>query len=383
MDLDVVQSGEKNCVLWINRALKENLVSGSYRKVEQLIGNCCAITPSFHVTGRKDVYRTLPGMDNVIHVKFFGGKPWNQSQTDVLRNDVEFEAAAQQVMAQAEQRYDQEQWQRRQKREHMQSFGKSTILQMHPILTGQTAIVIEPLNQIQDEQAEKINRLGGRAIVVNKDTRYQLTQGEYEALRSAQHSHIFIGPELATSEWFRPIISSAAYQTRLGLIVLDEAHLVKQWGDEFRKEYGRMHVVRHIAPPRAPWFACSATLDRVTLNGLIETAKFREYDEMRTDIDRPEIEIRVARLGAETQSHLSSLLFVLDAAVAATETIESEMPATQAERITPLGGGAENSGGADNSTGGGAENSRPQGCSDKYQQGRVDNCFGSECRSTE
>jgi superfamily II DNA helicase RecQ len=62
------------------------------------------------------------------------------------------------------------------------------------------------------------------------------------------------------------------------MIVIDEAHLVSQWGKSFRTDYARLSLLRSLLGTDIPWFACSATLDRKTLLALQKGASFGHDD---------------------------------------------------------------------------------------------------------
>ena len=42
-------------------------------------------------------------------------------------------------------------------------------------------------------------------------------------------------------------------------VVVDEAHVIESWKDEFRKDYGELETLRSIAGTEIPWLALTAT----------------------------------------------------------------------------------------------------------------------------
>ena len=195
------------------------------------------------------------------------------------------------------------------------SFGKSTILQMFPIISGKCALVIVPLNQIEEEQAAKIDALGGRALVLNADTKKALSKEEEQHLYSNKYTHLFISPEMVLSDWFRKYLITPYFRSRLGLIAIDELHLVQQWGQSFRKEYAKLGALRFLTPDHCAWFGCSATLDPQTLS---EVSKHTGFDStvrvIRTDIDRPEIELYAVQIPDRTLGSFNALFHIVDPA---------------------------------------------------------------------
>ena len=115
------------------------------------------------------------------------------------------------------------------------SFGKSMILQAVSILTRKsTTVVVLPLDQIGREQAEYITRIGGRPCFLNADT---ISSKVLANIQNGKYTHILISPKLAISNKFYTIAINLVFKEQLSLVVIDEAHLVSQWGRGFRMDY--------------------------------------------------------------------------------------------------------------------------------------------------
>jgi superfamily II DNA helicase RecQ len=137
------------------------------------------------------------------------------------------------------------------------------ILPAVPILFRKSiAIILLPLNQIGEEQAESITRIGGKPCFLNAET---ISRKLLNQVQQGLFTHTLINPELAISDDFRRIASNPAFKEQLSLVVVDEAHLVSQWGRAFRPAYARLNQLRSYLGMAVPWFACSATLDPDTL----------------------------------------------------------------------------------------------------------------------
>lgn len=194
-------------------------------------------------------------------------------------------------------------------------FGKSMIMQAVSILTAKTiTLSILPLNQIGKEQVENVKRYGGKALFLNADVKERARR--LEEARAGVFSHIFLSPEFAVSDIFRPVITDSDFKKKLALVVIDEAHLVRQWGRKFRTTYAQLGVLRGILGSSAPWFACSATLDPESLSILKKSAGFHPHVDTRyTSINRPEIAIRLARIPKNSVANFSALRFLIDDAI--------------------------------------------------------------------
>ena len=113
------------------------------------------------------------------------------------------------------------------------SFGKSMILQAVSVLVRKSVtVVVLPLIQIGQEQTEYITRIGGKPCFLNADS---INTKVLEEVEDGKYTHILISPELAVSEKFHKTATNPKFIDRLSLVVIDEAHLVSQWGSSFQK----------------------------------------------------------------------------------------------------------------------------------------------------
>ena len=191
------------------------------------------------------------------------------------------------------------------------SFGKSMILQAVSILICKSiTVVVLPLDQIGQEQAEYITRIGGKPCFLNADT---ISEKVLVDVRNGKYTHVLVSPELAIGDKFHATAIDPVFKERLGLVVVDEAHLVSQWGRDFRTDYARLGQLRSLFGSYVPWFACSATLDAEALKQLKKGVGFEDdVSIMRTSIDRPELVIRTGWIPKNSHQKASALRFIFD-----------------------------------------------------------------------
>jgi superfamily II DNA helicase RecQ len=194
------------------------------------------------------------------------------------------------------------------------SFGKSMILQAASLLIRKSiTVVVLPLNQVGLEQAEYITRIGGKPCFLNAET---ISAKVLTDIQNGKYTHVLISPELAIGDKFHTMAINPVFKERLGLVVVDEAHLVSQWGRGFRTEYARLGQLRSLFGSHAPWFACSATLDAEALKELKKGVGFEDdVTIMRTSIDRPELVIRTGWIPTRSRQNASALRFLFDEGV--------------------------------------------------------------------
>ena len=148
-----------------------------------------------------------------------------------------------------------------------------------------------------------------------------------EEVRGGNFTHILLSPELAVSKVFRTIATDPIFYDKVGLIVVDEAHLVAKWGKGFRTDYARLHQLRAIFGKKVPWFACSATLDDPTLNIVIRDLGMPTgVTIQRNSINRPELVYQIAFIPNKAGS--SALRFLFDVNENSPVLPQKEVPKT-------------------------------------------------------
>lgn len=123
-------------------------------------------------------------------------------------------------------------------------------------------LVVSPLLALMRDQVEAARRLGLRAETINSTN-----PDEWDRIVTALDSDtvdvLLISPERLNAPSFA--LRAAALARRLGLLVVDEAHCISDWGHDFRPDYRRIRRVLAELPPATPVLACTATANsRVT-----------------------------------------------------------------------------------------------------------------------
>ncbi|GAB3583736.1 RecQ family ATP-dependent DNA helicase [Calidifontibacter terrae] len=118
-------------------------------------------------------------------------------------------------------------------------------------------LVISPLLSLMRDQVAAAAKAGLRAATLNSSN-----VGEWEAieaeLRADSIDVLLVSPErLANPTFGRRVLDALA--GRLGLVVIDEAHAVSDWGHDFRPDYRRVVDVLGDLNPDTPVLATTAT----------------------------------------------------------------------------------------------------------------------------
>ncbi len=123
-------------------------------------------------------------------------------------------------------------------------------------------LLISPLLALMRNQLEAAARLGLRAYTINSAS--QTTVREIaDLLERGEVDLLLISPERLANPEFGDKVMPLVGRTP-GLIVIDEAHCISDWGHDFRPDYRRLGQMIDGLPGRFPVLGCTATAnDRV------------------------------------------------------------------------------------------------------------------------
>jgi ATP-dependent DNA helicase RecQ len=167
--------------------------------------------------------------------------------------------------------------------------GKSAIYELAGMLREGPTVIVSPLIALQDDQLAHLRAAGLQAVVLNSQ---QSAGARTDALLASCDSgtFVFLAPEQLANEKTREALRRA----RPGLFVVDEAHLISQWGHDFRPDYMRLGAQAQAlgAPVR---LALTATAAPPVRQEIIRRLGLSDPLVVIGDFDRPSIQLSVHR----------------------------------------------------------------------------------------
>lgn len=154
-------------------------------------------------------------------------------------------------------------------------------------------IIISPLLALMRDQIAAAKRLGLVAETINSSNNADWEHVESELQRN-QVDLLLISPERLNNPVFRERILDQL-TAAAGLLVIDEAHCISDWGHDFRPDYRRITKVVSQMPPGVPVLCTTATAnDRVI--GDITTQLGDDMTVLRGPLDRESLSLGVLRI---------------------------------------------------------------------------------------
>ena len=168
--------------------------------------------------------------------------------------------------------------------------GKSAIYQLAGLLRTGPTVVVSPLIALQDDQLLHLRAAGLHAIVLNS----QQSAREHAAALLAScdaDTFVFLSPEQLTNQQTLQTLEHA----RPGLFVVDEAHLISQWGHDFRPDYMLLGAqARAVGAPVR--LGLTATAAPPVRQEIVRRLGLRDPAVVIGDFDRPNIRLSVTRV---------------------------------------------------------------------------------------
>ena len=128
-------------------------------------------------------------------------------------------------------------------------------------------LIVSPLLSLMRNQLEAANRLGLHAATINCENNddHEDILGRLAANRV---DLLLIAPERFANREFRERVLASLGQS-VGMLVVDEAHCISDWGHDFRPDYRRIARVVQAMPPNLPVLATTATANNRVVDDVL------------------------------------------------------------------------------------------------------------------
>ena len=140
-------------------------------------------------------------------------------------------------------------------------WGKSAVYFVATLLLRQRGagptILVSPLLALMRDQITAASRAGVRAVAINSSNAHEWDEVRRQ-LRDDEVDVLLVSPERLNNPSFRDE-QLPALVARAGLLVVDEAHCISDWGHDFRPDYRRLRDLISALPEGIPVLATTAT----------------------------------------------------------------------------------------------------------------------------
>ncbi len=166
--------------------------------------------------------------------------------------------------------------------------GKSLCYQLPALLLGGVTLVVSPLIALMKNQVDSLTARGVSAAFINGTMTFAEIRDVQEEARRGRIDILYVSPERLAVQRFREFLRTL----NIGIIAIDEAHCISEWGHDFRPDYRNLRELRDEFPD-APVMALTATATERVRDDIAEQMGMVDAPRFVTSFNRTNLTYRV------------------------------------------------------------------------------------------
>ncbi|HEY7048874.1 MAG TPA: RecQ family ATP-dependent DNA helicase [Jatrophihabitantaceae bacterium] len=153
-------------------------------------------------------------------------------------------------------------------------------------------VIVSPLLALMRNQIAAAERAGIHAVTINS-TNVDEWRQTYDAVARGEVDVLLLSPERLNNPEFRDNVMPQLAAT-CGLLVVDEAHCISDWGHDFRPDFRRLRTLLPELPDGIPVLATTATANSRVVDDITEV--LGQALVLRGSLDRESLHLAVLPL---------------------------------------------------------------------------------------
>ncbi len=166
--------------------------------------------------------------------------------------------------------------------------GKSVCFQVPALASGKICIVVTPLIALMKDQVDQLKRRGIKAAAIHSGMSRREIDIVLDNCIYGGISFLYVSPERLVTD----LMIERAKKMKVGLLAVDEAHCISQWGYDFRPAYLRIPDFRTLLPG-VPVMALTATATEEVQADILDKLSMREAAVFRQTFARSNLSYSV------------------------------------------------------------------------------------------
>jgi len=167
--------------------------------------------------------------------------------------------------------------------------GKSLCYQIPVLIFKEQTIVISPIVALMDDQVAALKDLDVPADRMHSSRKRRENIETWKRFSERKLKLLYLSPEALMAERF----ISALRKMKIAMFVIDEAHCISKWGNNFRTDYAKLKSLSHLFP-NSILAAFTATADKTTQLDISRKLLRRNVQTFVQGFDRPNLSLAVS-----------------------------------------------------------------------------------------
>ncbi|MBD9167151.1 MAG: RecQ family ATP-dependent DNA helicase [Parabacteroides johnsonii] len=171
--------------------------------------------------------------------------------------------------------------------------GKSITFQVPALAIPGICLVISPLVALMKDQVKNLQKRGILSAFISSEMQHWEILQQLDNCILGDYKFLYIAPERISSDLFQGKLKFLS--AKVNFLVVDEAHCISQWGNDFRRDYRLIADIRDTIP-RVPVIAVTASATASVVADICEQLHFRRgYKVFKTSFERKNLSFVVRK----------------------------------------------------------------------------------------
>ena len=163
--------------------------------------------------------------------------------------------------------------------------GKSVCFQIPALITKGLTIVVTPLISLMQNQVEELKRRKIKAEYITSEMEYLEISSVIVRAKKGDIKLLYVSPERLENERYRAIFLTLD----ISYIIIDEAHCISIWGNDFRPSYKHIKLLINNLSKRPVIGAFTATANRKVIDDIDNMLELKNINVFKSGFDRPNL----------------------------------------------------------------------------------------------
>ncbi|HCE85173.1 MAG TPA: RecQ family ATP-dependent DNA helicase [Bacteroidetes bacterium] len=166
--------------------------------------------------------------------------------------------------------------------------GKSLTYQISGLLRPGLCIVVSPLISLMIDQFESLKKRAIPSVMIHSGMTARQIENAWSSIQFNKTKFVFLSPERLQTKAFKALYP----KLKIGLLVVDEAHCISEWGHDFRPSYLKIGLIRQFQDAY-PTLGLTATATPQVAQDIKDFLKLRNTVHHQTSFSRPNLAFQV------------------------------------------------------------------------------------------